>query len=112
MTQKFIVYQLTSTAISVFAIFLRFDYFVNTMDTPYKWGLVVLGFISQIGITLLLLVISFSKGLSRKLLNLVSRIMHKLKFVKDPDAKAEAFETQIKSFHEANKMTFKDKNVW
>lgn len=109
MTQKFIVYQLTSTAISIFAIFLRFDYFISTMDTAYKWGLVILGFISQIGITLLLLVISFSKGLSKKLLNLVSKIMHKLKFVKNPDAKAEAFEAQIKNFHEANKTTFKDK---
>lgn len=109
MTQKFIVYQLTSTAISVFAIFLRFDYFVATMNTPYKWSLVVLGFISQIGITAILLIVSFSKGLSRKLLKLANKLMHKIKFIKNPDKKAEALEQQIQSFHEANRNVFKYK---
>lgn len=109
MTQKFIVYQITYTCISIFSIFLRFDYFVHTMDTPYKWSLVILGFISQIGITSLLLIISFCKGLSKKLLKIVDKLMHKLKFIKDPDGKVLALEKQINSFHEANKKVFKDK---
>lgn len=109
MTQKFIVYQITTTAVSVFAIFLRFDYFVNTMNTPYKWGLVILGFISQISITSILLIVSFSKGLSRKLLKLVSKIMHKFKFIKNPDEKAQSLENQIHNFHEANRNVFKYK---
>ncbi len=109
MTQKFIVYQITTTAASIFAIFLRFDYFVATMNTPYKWSLVILGFISQIGITSILLIVSFSRGLSKKLLKLVSKIMHKLKFIKNPDEKAQALETQISNFHEANRNVFKYK---
>ncbi len=109
MTQKFIVYQITYTFISIFAIFLRFDYFVHTMDTPYKWSLVILGFISQVGITSLLLIISFCKGLSKKLLRLLEKLLHRLKFVKNPDDKISALETQINSFHDANKNVFKDK---
>lgn len=109
MTQKFIVYQLTTTAASIFAIFLRFDYFVSTMNTPYKWSLVILGFVSQISITALLLIVSFSRGLSKKILKLVSKIMHKLKFIKNPDEKAQAFEKQIDSFHSANRNVFKYK---
>ncbi|MCQ4022208.1 MULTISPECIES: lysylphosphatidylglycerol synthase transmembrane domain-containing protein [unclassified Ruminococcus] len=109
MTQKFIVYQLTTTAISIFAIFLRFDYFVATMDTPYKWSLVILGFVSQIGVTTFLLIVSFCRGLSKKLLNLVSKIMHKLRFIKNPDEKTLAFEQQIENFHEANKNVFRYK---
>lgn len=109
MTQKFIVYQITSTMVSIFAIFLRFDYFISTMDTPFKWGLVILGFISQVAITSLLLIVSFSKGLSRKILKLVSKIMHKIKFIKNPDGKADAFEKQISNFHDANRNVFKYK---
>lgn len=109
MTQKFIVYQITSTTVSIFAIFLRFDYFVSTMNTPLMWTLVFLGFISQISITALLLIVSFCKGLSRKLLKLVSKILHKLKFIKNPDEKAHALEQQIFNFHEANKNVFKYK---
>lgn len=109
MTQKFIVYQITSTAISIFAIFLRFDYFLSTIDSPLKWTLVFLGFASQLGTTLLLVVVSFCRGLTKKLLKLVDKLIHKLRFIKNPDQKVEALERQVTNFHNANKNVYKHK---
>lgn len=109
MTQKFIVYQLTLTAVSIFAIFLRFDYFISTMKTPFGWGLVILGFISQLVITSLLLIVSFSRGLSQKILNIVGRLLRRFRFVKNPEQKIEALKRQVTNFHDANRDVFKYK---
>lgn len=109
MTQKFIVYQITSTAVSIFAIFLRFDYFLSTINSPLKWALVFLGFASQLGTTLILVVISFCRGITKKLMRLVDKLLHKLKFIKNPDQKIEAFEHQVTNFHNANKNVYKHK---
>lgn len=107
MMQKFIVYQLSSTVFSLLAIVIRFDYFIKTMSTPVMWAFVLIGFLSQLVVTFGLIVVSFNKRLSGLLLRFIAWLMHKLRFIKNPDGKIDSLKKQIDMFHEGNKQLFK-----
>lgn len=107
MMQKFIVYQLTSTAFSLIAIVVRFDYFLKTMTTPVLWAFVLIGFLSQMVATFGLIVVSFNEKLSAQLVRFIAWLMKKLRFIKDPEHKADSLRKQIEMFHESNKELFK-----
>ena len=107
MMQKFIVYQLSSTVFSLLAIFVRFDYFLKTMNTPVMWAFVLIGFLSQLVVTFGLIVVSFNEKLSAQLVRFISWVMKKLRFIKNPEKKAQALQGQIDMFHQGNKELFK-----
>lgn len=106
MLQKFLVFQISSTVLSVVAIIYRFDYFINTIDNPVLWIFVIFGFISQVLVTGLFILVSFSKFLSSKLVVLCDKILHKIKFIKNPDEKVGFIKEQVKMFHDCNKQLY------
>ncbi|MDO4830994.1 MAG: lysylphosphatidylglycerol synthase domain-containing protein, partial [Clostridia bacterium] len=61
MTQKFIVYQIVSTAFSIFAVIVRFNYLQDAFTNFWSSAFIVLGFTVQLAVTALFLVVSFSR---------------------------------------------------
>ncbi|MGN0550861.1 MAG: YbhN family protein [Acutalibacteraceae bacterium] len=111
MMQKFIIYQLTSTAYSIIAIILRLDYFLSQINTTAMWILVVVGFLSQMVVTFGFVLVSFNKAIARKLLKLLNKILHKIKFIKKPDEKIAFLSEQIDMFYHSNKLFSKNRKL-
>ncbi|MEE0857946.1 MAG: lysylphosphatidylglycerol synthase transmembrane domain-containing protein [Acutalibacteraceae bacterium] len=105
--QKFLVFQITSTLFSVFALVFRFNFFVNTITTPVLWVFVVAGFFSQVVVTGGFIFISFNKRLSSWIIKLLDKLLHKLKFIKNPDKYVKQLSEQVEMFHEGNKNLLK-----
>lgn len=108
MTQKFIIYQIVNAVFSVFAVIFRFDYFSDAFTNIWSTLFIIAGFSVQMLVTGLFLVISFSKGLTGKLILLIYAIMKKLKFVKNPRRKIAKLHSEVLKFHEANSMLIKN----
>lgn len=102
MLQKFLIFQITSTAISVFAIIFRFQFFIENITTYVMWLFVGFGFLSQVTVTAMFLVVSFNKKLSTKIVKIVGKLLHKIKFIKNPDKKIAYLEEQVEMFHKCN----------
>ena len=106
MTQKFIVYQILNGIISVLAIIIKFDYFKTAFTGIWSSLFIIFGFLTQLIVTALFLVVSFSHKLTSKLIRLLDRLMHKIKFIKNPDDKIKSLTEQVEIFHDGNKMLF------
>lgn len=104
MTQKFIVYQILSAGFSIFSVFARFDYFQSVFTNFWSTLFVILGFTVQMIVTSMFLIISFSRGLTKKLMSLIYIIMKKLRFVKNPDKKMDRLRAEVDMFHTANRL--------
>lgn len=105
--QKFLVFQMTSTVFSVFALIFKFDFFVNIITTPILWVFVVAGFFSQVIVTSGFIFISFNKRLSSWIVKMLDKLLHKLKFIKNPDKYVKQLSEQVELFHEGNKNLLK-----
>lgn len=108
MTQKFIVYQVVTTVISVLAVAFRFEYFQSAFTNIWSTLFIVLGFSVQLLVTSLFLVISFCKTITHKIINLIYKIMKRMKFVKNPENKIERFRVEVDQFHTANREFMKN----
>lgn len=108
MTQKFIVYQFVTMAFSIFAIGVRFELFSNAFTGFWASAFIVLGFLVQLAITGLFLIVSFSEKLTRKLLRLIARILLLLK-IRNARKKILALSREFKMFLDSNKMLMSDK---
>lgn len=103
MTQKFIVYQIVTTAISIFAVFAHFNYFQSVFTNIWSTIFVILGFSAQILVTSLFLIISYCRKLTNFLMKLIYKIIRKMKFVKEPEKKMERLYSEVDMFHQGNK---------
>ncbi len=103
MTQKFIVYQLVTTVFSIFAVIVKFEYFSEAFTNFWSSAFIVLGFLTQLGVTALFLIVSFSKKITHKLLALIYKIMKMLKFVKNPTGKIRRVAREFDNFLKSNK---------
>ncbi len=106
MTQKFIVYQIVMTAVSIFAVIFRFDYFKDAFTNIWSTLFIILGFTVQLVMTALFLVVSFSRKITAVLMKLVNKIMIKLRFIKEPERKMKRLYDEVDMFHNANKTLF------
>ncbi len=111
MTQKFIVYQIITVCFSIAAIVFRFDYFRSAFTNFWSTAFIVLGLISQLGFTALFLLLSFSKNTTAKMINFIDKLMHKFKFIKNPDSKTSSLKCEVEKFHEGNKLLYKSKKL-
>lgn len=103
---RFLVYQITMTVMTVIAVILKFSYFQENMDTPILSTLVTIGFISQTFITLVFVFLAFSKKLTAKATRGIAAILCKVKLVKDKDRLKKSLEVQLSKFHVGNRMIF------
>ncbi len=103
MTQKFVIFQIVSTILSVLALIIRFDFFRQTVQIPLLWLCVIVGFVSQITVTGGVVVLSFSKKISEWLIRICQKLLSKLKFIKNPEQKISVLRHHTELFHYANK---------
>lgn len=108
MTQKFIVYQFVTMAFSIFAILVRFKLFSDAFQGFWASAFIVLGFLVQLGLTVLLIIVSFSERLTGKLLGLIARILRKLR-VKNTDRKIAKLTKEFRMFLDSNRMLMANK---
>lgn len=106
MTQKFIVYQIVMTAVSVIAVITRFNYFSDAFTNIWSTLFIIFGFTVQLAMTALFLLVSFSRKVTNKLINLIYKIMKKFKFIKNPEKKVERLHKEVDMFHDTNKQLF------
>ena len=70
--QKFLVYQSTLTIYSLLAIILRWNFFGGTMQV--MWGAALIGFASQALVIMGILLFSFNRKITRKLITFISQV--------------------------------------
>ncbi len=109
--QKFLVYQITSTAFTVFALVLKFDFFIHTVNTPLLWLFLIAGFISQVVVTGLIMFASFNSKISGWLLKITEKLLSKIRFIKEPEKHAKKLGDQIELFHQGNKNLIKSPSL-
>lgn len=103
---RFLVYQIIMTIMTVIAVILKFSYFQENMDTPILSTLVTIGFISQTFITSVFVFLAFSKRLTAKATRGIAAILCKVKLVKDKERLKKSLEVQLSKFHVGNRMIF------
>lgn len=111
MTQKFIVYQILTTAISIATVIIKFDFFQSAFTNIWSSLFIILGFSVQMIVTALFLIVSFCNKLTNFLMKLIYKIMKKLKFVKNPEEKMKKINKEFTSFHKGNRELYKDKKL-
>ncbi len=106
--QKFMVYQVVLTLINIVSVILNIGtIFSQKGNIRLIIVLLALGFITQIGVTVLFLIFSFSEKLSRKLVMLFAKILTKIRIIKNVDEKISSIEKQLESFHTSNRDIYK-----
>lgn len=106
--QKFLVYQISLSIYSAVAIIIRFNFF-NNMLNKVMWLAALVGFLSQVFIIFLILMFSFHRRLTRRIILILFKVLYKLHLNKDPDRSIEKLEEQLQSFHSGNKELIKNK---
>ncbi len=107
LTQKFLVYQTVLTAYSLIAILLRFEYF-NSLN-GIVWTIALTGFIIQALVIAALLLFSFSKKLTHKIIVIIFVLLEKIHIIKNADEKIKSIDSQLIIFHNSNKFLYKNK---
>lgn len=106
--QKFLVWQFTLTAYSVFAMVAKFSMFVGSLDYA-MWVLTAIGFTGQILTIVVLLLASFNKSFTSKLIGGIFRFLGKIHLMKNVDQRIVSLNKTLNSFHECNKTLNKNK---
>lgn len=111
MTQKFIVYQIVMTAVSVFSVIFRYEYFQAAFTNIWSTLFIILGFTVQLVMTALFLIVSFSRKTTSFLINLLEKLFKKLKFIKNSENKIKRINTEVEMFHDGNKALFTNAKI-
>ncbi len=106
--QKFLVWQFTLTGYSIAAMALRFSMFVQSLDFA-MWILTIIGFMGQVLTIVVLLLASFNKNFTAKIIGGIYRFLAKLHLMKNVDEKIKKLDETLTSFHNCNKDLNKDK---
>ena len=107
--QKFMVYQVILTFINIVSVFVNIGTIVAQPGNKVRVIIVLLalGFITQIGVTVMFLIFSFSEKVSHKIVMLFAKILNKIRIVKNVDEKIGGIEKQLESFHSSNREIYK-----
>lgn len=111
LVQKFLIYQVVLTSISVLAFVYKFRDFAGAMSSPLVIAFIVIGFGSQLIITGALILISFKPAITKKFIFFIARLLSKIKIIKDIDKKTANIEKQLDLFHESNSELYKHKKT-
>ena len=105
--QKFLVYQVVLTLISIISVILNFGYILTNDNIVFMIILLVFGFVSQLAVTLVIVMFSFSPNISRKFIMFFAKVLGKIKIVKNLDSKISDIDKQLDTFHSSNKNIYK-----
>ena len=108
--QKFLVWQFTLTTVCIIAVVARFGFFAQFLDPP-MWVMSIIGFLAQIFLIVVLLLASFCKPITTKVVNAVIRFLSKIHVIKKPEEKIKSIDDTLTSFHDSNKTLNKNKEL-
>lgn len=108
--QKFLVYQTVLTGYSAFTILVRFDYFNNTLN-KVMWSLAMFGFLTQALVIFVLLLFSFNRKLTSKIIRFLFLLLGKIHILKNAEERFAKLEIQLTHFHSSNKELYKNKKL-
>ena len=106
--QKFLVWQFTLTAYSIVAMIAKFSMFVGSLDVA-MWILTAVGFTGQVLTIVVLLLASFNKKFTFKIIGGIFRLLGKLHLMKHVDKRLKSLDESLTSFHDCNKTLNKNK---
>ncbi len=106
--QKFLVWQFTMAAYCIVAVTAKFS-FISQQLNPTMWVLSIVGFAAQVLMIVILLLASFCKPVTTKVVNFFLNLLGKLHIVHDVEEKKKSIEATLTSFHESNKQLNKNK---
>ena len=109
LTQKFIVYQLVTTGFSIFAVIFKFDYFRTAFTNFWSSAFIIVGFVVQLAVTAMFLIVCFAENITRKLIRLIYKLMVAVKVIKEPRRKIMKIAREFKMFHFSNRTLMRDK---
>lgn len=105
--QKFLVYQVVLTLISIISVILNFGYILTNDNIVFITVMLVFGFVSQLAVTLVIVMFSFSPNISRKFIMFFAKVLGKIKIIKNLDSKISDIDKQLDTFHSSNKNIYK-----
>ena len=105
--QKFLVYQVVLTFISIISVILNFGYILTNDNIVFMIILLVFGFVSQLAVTLVIVMFSFSPNISRKFIMFFAKVLGKITIVKNLDSKISDIDKQLDTFHSSKKNIYK-----
>jgi len=108
--QKFLVWQFTLTGYSILAMALRFGMFVQSLDAA-MWIFTTIGFMGQVITIVVLLLASFNKNVTSKVIGGIYKLLAKIHLMKNVDEKIRRLDESLTSFHDCNKDLNKDKKL-
>lgn len=111
MTQKFLIYQIMTAAYSVISIIIRPSYFESAFTSFWSTAFVIMGLAFQLSVMAGFVVLSFCRRITAKILKFVDWIMHKMKFIKNPDKKVASIRKEVEGFHKYNKIIMRNKKL-
>lgn len=99
--RKFLIYQISLTLCSIVVVITKFNSFKQQI--PGFMNITLIGFLSQAIIVTILILISVSKTVTDRIIDLMKFILPKLKFIKNPDEIIKSTKQQLDSYIENNK---------
>ncbi len=99
--RKFLIYQVSLTFCSVVVVITRFNSF--RQQIPDFMNITLIGFLSQAIVVTILILISVSKTVTDRIMDLIKKVLPKLKFIKNPDQIIDNTQKQFDSYIENNK---------
>lgn len=106
--QNFIVYQIALVSLGVVAVISNYFFHIFKKVTLLQ-HLVVLGFAINTAIIVVMFIVSFSKKLNQKIINLGISLLTKLHIVKDKEKTLQRWDKRINDFHNGAKILLKNK---
>lgn len=106
--QEFITYQVALVLYGIFAVLVNYKLEIFN-DAVVLKNLVLLGFLINTSICIVMLILSFSKKMSKTLFNIVFKVLSKLKFIGNLDSKKEKWNNRLVEFQESAELFKKNK---
>lgn len=109
--QKFLIYQVVLTSISILAFFYKLNFFVDALSSTIVVLFIIVGFGSQLLITGALVLVSFKPNITKKFIFFIAKILSKIRLVKNIDEKTANIQKQLDLFHSSNSELYKHKKT-
>lgn len=107
--QKFLVYQTVLTIYGILAILIKFSYFFS-LDKIVRL-LTTAGFIAQAIVICALIIFSFNKKFTHKVIVFIFTLLSKVKIIRNPENKITRLESNLEIFHKGNSDLYKNKRL-
>lgn len=108
--QKFLVWQFTLTIYCIISVSFGFSFIMDKLD-PTMWTLTIIGFSAQVVMIVVLMLASFCKGLTIKVVDSLFKLLGKLHILKNVEEKINNINDSLTSFHENNKQLNNNKHL-